>query len=1133
MDIQGGLTLKDGQQLENHGVIRGCMTQLLNHWNSMVNNMPDGSIEKIRMTGGNEGYTYNLGGRIDEVIVEGGIFYNNNGALVKNLTVAGGHAYNALVNPASMPTAALPLKAPVIENAAVTAGMLINNDSSDKMLETQPAIIKKLTADFTQTNVVDIQNFDGGLIQEAILDGGDGTPASDHGTVFKNYWGGVVNKLSVNGNAGYKIWNGNVSETYGTPVIKELVMDGGYAKFTNYNGARVEKGTIENNNTFSMNNLASAGELIVKQSNVLNNYNGADDPAQACRIDKLFNVGRSVINNWDVGEIGELYIIGEPTVSGINLDPYGPFDAPGRIGKLYYKIDAAADTPAVFSFDDGRNISTIVDGDDYDGRWYGKGSFNGVYGEPEKTILFSAAYTGDGKLTGVQMNDTELSAGTNGNYSFTMPYQNAILSASGRALKGDATLSSLTYSVNGGEPVPVPEFAANNGLYYITLPRETPRDATVTLAGVPADADAKITVYSDGKLVYGATKYQAPASLTVKAEDGTEKTYSVSFYTQPAEADMKDTAIGGIEDGKTFIQDETPAFTASGSGMENGKPAVDDERYRPASWKIDDGTVLSGSWDGAPFSESLGLSKLSKGTHTLTVTYNWERFGEIYENDEPTGEYGWVVMTPDLPEKLTKNVSFVVNPVTYALTVENGTDKTGGSPYEAGTEVSIEAAAPPAGYVFDKWVLTSGTGTFVDALKAETVFTMGTGEATVTAAYKDAEAPTGIITIAANAWKEFLNTITFDLFYQDSQDVTITAQDTSGEPVKTEYFLSAEALTLDEVHGEIQVWTAYTGTFSVNPDKKFIVFARLTDKAGNVTYLSSDGVVLDATAPVISGIEDGKTYSEAKSVTVTDAYLVEVKLNGAEQVINQNMSVFTLTENGSYTITAKDRAGNEATAAVTIDIPPETYVLTFDTDGGAPIPPAQTLEAGKKPAEVAEPEKKGHTFLGWYNSDNVKINLSQFEMPETNVTLTARWEENAYTLTVENGTGGGQYKAGKQVSIGATVPEGKEFVRWELKSGEGTLKDAQSEQTVFTMAESDAAVAAVFKDFDPTEPAPSDPTEPNNPTNPSAPAKPDTPSDTPQTGDKSPLWPLLATLLALGGIGGTLLIADRRKGKNR
>jgi uncharacterized repeat protein (TIGR02543 family) len=114
---------------------------------------------------------------------------------------------------------------------------------------------------------------------------------------------------------------------------------------------------------------------------------------------------------------------------------------------------------------------------------------------------------------------------------------------------------------------------------------------------------------------------------------------------------------------------------------------------------------------------------LSAGTYNaaITVTYN-----------------GTVQTTA------TANVSFTVNAVvipppatdTYALTVIGGTDNTNAGPYEEGAEVSITAGEPADGKVFDKWTSSAG-GSFTDATKESTIFTMPDHAVTVTATYKD------------------------------------------------------------------------------------------------------------------------------------------------------------------------------------------------------------------------------------------------------------------------------------------------------------------------------------------------------------------------------------------------------------
>ena len=67
-----------------------------------------------------------------------------------------------------------------------------------------------------------------------------------------------------------------------------------------------------------------------------------------------------------------------------------------------------------------------------------------------------------------------------------------------------------------------------------------------------------------------------------------------------------------------------------------------------------------------------------------------------------------------------------------------------------------------------------------------------------------------------------------------------------------------------------------------------------------------------------------------------------------------------------------------------------------------------------------------------------------------------------YTLTVENGTGGGLFAAGATVSITATVPAGQRFVRWE-GSNTVTFADPTSSSTTFTMPASNVTVTAVYE----------------------------------------------------------------------
>ncbi len=179
----------------------------------------------------------------------------------------------------------------------------------------------------------------------------------------------------------------------------------------------------------------------------------------------------------------------------------------------------------------------------------------------------------------------------------------------------------------------------------------------------------------------------------------------------------------------------------------------------------------------------------------------------------------------------------------------------------------------------------------------------------------DKTVPTGKVEfVNRTGWEKFLNTITFNLFYKDEVTIKVTADDNLSGIDKIEYASSDKAMTLDEVKA-ITNWTEYTDSFGVTLEdaKKFVYFVRITDKAGNVTYLSTDGAEYDTKAPVIEGIENGKTYYTTQKVTVTDKNIDSITLNG-DTAGNE----ITLEGNkvAIYTIIATDKAGNSTTVTV-------------------------------------------------------------------------------------------------------------------------------------------------------------------------------------------------------------------------
>ena len=305
------------------------------------------------------------------------------------------------------------------------------------------------------------------------------------------------------------------------------------------------------------------------------------------------------------------------------------------------------------------------------------------------------------------------------------------------------------------------------------------------------------------------------------------------------------------------------------------------------------GTINSGN--ATEYTYGVGATLPTDVTRTGYTFKGW------YGNENLTGS---PVTAIDNTETGNKEywAKWEINQYTVTVKPENGkADITITQDY--GTPITAPTLTRE-GYQFNGW-----DKTFPTTMPAENL--------TITAKWRDIAVPTGEIKIAENGWKSFLNTITFDLFFKDTQTVTVTAADNSGEAVKIEYLLSDKALTESELAG--MTFTAYSAPFSINPDNEYVIYAKLTDTSGNVAYINTNGIVLDATVPGISGIADGKIYCAAQIVTVDEKYIDTVKVNGNKVTLDSN-NQFTLNPAvGEQTIVVTDKVGNETRVTVTVN----------------------------------------------------------------------------------------------------------------------------------------------------------------------------------------------------------------------
>ena len=129
----------------------------------------------------------------------------------------------------------------------------------------------------------------------------------------------------------------------------------------------------------------------------------------------------------------------------------------------------------------------------------------------------------------------------------------------------------------------------------------------------------------------------------------------------------------------------------------------------------------------------------------------------------------------------------------------------------------------------------------------------------------------------------------------------------------------------------------------------------------------------------------------------------------------------------------------------------EEYTVTFNAYGGFPTPDEQHVKSGEKAVLPAEPTLKGHTFAFWYlGDDEQNATAYDFNTPVTeNITLTAKWNINKYTVTF-NSYGGTPVPPAQEVEYGLTATEpataptktGYTFDGWYLGDEKYDFSDA-------------------------------------------------------------------------------------------
>ena len=390
--------------------------------------------------------------------------------------------------------------------------------------------------------------------------------------------------------------------------------------------------------------------------------------------------------------------------------------------------------------------------------------------------------------------------------------------------------------------------------------------------------------------------------------------------------DLNGGKLGGSSDAIQIIVKTGSEFTAPASdGMT--RPAGNTgsyfmwldgngNSYEPGGSVPADVTTLTAQWTAPTYTVTLHANGGTSNCGNVTgytygvgatlptaddMTYTGHTFKGWYDNESLTGSPVTAIGGTEMGNK-EYWAKWEINQYTITVKPENGkADITITQDY--GTAITAPADPTREGYTFIGW-------------DTEIPATMPAENITLKAKWKDIEKPTGEIIIGTNKWHEFLNKLTFGLFFKDTQTVTINAFDNSGT-----VFVSYLVTDRDLSEAELQslVFGGYEAPFCIDLNGEYIVYAMLVDESLNITYLRSDRITLDNVQPVIGGIENGKTYCEAQTVTIDEKYIDTVTVNGTKVTLDENGGFTLSPADGEQKIVVTDKAGNTAEMTVTVN----------------------------------------------------------------------------------------------------------------------------------------------------------------------------------------------------------------------
>lgn len=394
-------------------------------------------------------------------------------------------------------------------------------------------------------------------------------------------------------------------------------------------------------------------------------------------------------------------------------------------------------------------------------------------------------------------------------------------------------------------------------------------------------------------------------------------------------------------------------------------------------------TLVNGKYTMEPDNETHLITATDVAGNTVSF-----RFGifKTYHVTLPTGA-GYTLFSSDgLTVRHGNSFSFIVQ-------FNNGYSKT------EDFKVLVN------GNKLDEWDSDANSASFAIRNVSEDLVITVEGVADITA-------PEVEVSIRGNSFKEFLNRITFGLFFKQTQTVEVKAHDFGSGIKKVEYLLSETAFRdKDAITGnwtELMLNDDRKAYFNIEPNQKAFVYVRVTDQSGNIAVVNTDGVVVYTDAEAITGAQTftkNTDFDVVYKLNLNGNFVAKV-YNGTEEIgVGSDYALLTngmLMLKNSYLRTL---AVGEYTIRLTIKPMGENYADNYGNDAPADVVLKLTVE--KKAPTLDHKESDGKIYDGkrigmpTVNSDSDGVRIFEYKkLGEDDAAYTTEAPKNVGKYTI-------------------------------------------------------------------------------------------------------------------------------------